>query len=402
MKVPLEVLSIVSLLGFFLTLNIIPKFKDSFLKASLFGRDLNKKSGERIPEAGGVLSGCVFLIITITSLPSALGQFLLDKESDFPHAEFARFLAALLSISCMLLLGFVDDVLDLKWRHKLALPSIASLPLLVVYYVVADRTDIVVPLMFRPFLGTHIDLGLLYYIYIGLLAVFCTNAINILSGINGLEVGQAIVIAASVATFNIREINGILGNYHSFSLYFLIPFLSTSLALLYYNWYPARVFCGDTFCYFSGMTLAVVAILGHFSKTLLLFFSPQVINFLYSLPQLLRIIPCPRHRLPKYNPESDTVDASVSVFELKELSPLGHRVLNILKWTRCTRIKTLEDGKSVSINNLTLVNLVLLLTGPLREERLTIILLSFQILCSVLAFFIRYPLALLFYGEVIA
>ncbi|CAB4067284.1 ALG7 [Lepeophtheirus salmonis] len=317
MKVPLEVLSIVSLLGFFLTLNIIPKFKDSFLKASLFGRDLNKKSGERIPEAGGVLSGCVFLIITITSLPSALGQFLLDKESDFPHAEFARFLAALLSISCMLLLGFVDDVLDLKWRHKLALPSIASLPLLVVYYVVADRTDIVVPLMFRPFLGTHIDLGLLYYIYIGLLAVFCTNAINILSGINGLEVGQAIVIAASFSP-----------------LYFLIPFLSTSLALLYYNWYPARVFCGDTFCYFS------------------------VINFLYSLPQLLRIIPCPRHRLPKYNPESDTVDASVSVFELKELSPLGHRVLNILKWTRCTRIKTLEDGKSVSINNLTLVNLV--------------------------------------------
>ena len=28
---------------------------------------------------------------------------------------------------------------------------------------------------------------------------------------------------------------------------------------------------GYTFCYFSGMTLAVVAILGHFSKTLLLF-----------------------------------------------------------------------------------------------------------------------------------
>jgi UDP-N-acetylglucosamine--dolichyl-phosphate N-acetylglucosaminephosphotransferase len=38
------------------------------------------------------------------------------------------------------------------------------------------------------------------------------------------------------------------------------------------------------------MTFAVVAILGHFSKTLLLFFIPQVINFLYSLPQLFRMV----------------------------------------------------------------------------------------------------------------
>ena len=46
------------------------------------------------------------------------------------------------------------------------------------------------------------------------------------------------------------------------------------------------MFPGDTFCYFSGMTLAVVAILGHFSKTLLLFFLPQIVNFLYSCPQV--------------------------------------------------------------------------------------------------------------------
>jgi UDP-N-acetylglucosamine--dolichyl-phosphate N-acetylglucosaminephosphotransferase len=32
----------------------------------------------------------------------------------------------------------------------------------------------------------------------GMLAVFCTNAINILAGINGLEVGQSVVIAAAI------------------------------------------------------------------------------------------------------------------------------------------------------------------------------------------------------------
>lgn len=63
--------------------------------------------------------------------------------------------------------------------------------------------------------------------------------------------------------------------------------------------YPSSVFVGDTYCYFAGMTFAVVGILGHFSKTLLLFFIPQVLNFLYSLPQLFHVIPCPRHRLPK-------------------------------------------------------------------------------------------------------
>ena len=35
--------------------------------------------------------------------------------------------------------------------------------------------------------GVTLDLGVLYYVYMGLLAVFCTNAINILAGINGFD-----------------------------------------------------------------------------------------------------------------------------------------------------------------------------------------------------------------------
>ena len=57
------------------------------------------------------------------------------------------------------------------------------------------------------------------------------------------------------------------------------------------------MFVGDTFCYFAGMTFAVVGIL---TKTMLLFFIPQILNFLYSLPQRFHIVPCPRHRLPMY------------------------------------------------------------------------------------------------------
>lgn len=70
----------------------------------------------------------------------------------------------------------------------------------------------------------------------GMLAVFCTNAINILAGINGLEVGQSIVIAISIACFNIKELRGDQYKAHLFSLQFMLPYIGTSLALLKHNW----------------------------------------------------------------------------------------------------------------------------------------------------------------------
>lgn len=136
----------------------------------------------------------------------------------------------------MLLLGFADDVLDLRWKLKLLLPTIASLPLLMVYFVNFNSTTIIVPKPFRYLLGFSIDIGILYYIYMGMLAVFCTNAINILAGVNGLEVGQSVIIAVSIIVFNAVELQGNQWKAHQFSLYFMLPYTATSLALLRYNW----------------------------------------------------------------------------------------------------------------------------------------------------------------------
>lgn len=60
----------------------------------------------------------------------------------------------------MILLGFADDVLNLKWRHKLYLPTIASLPLLMVYFVNFNSTTIVLPIFVRDILGATIDIGI--------------------------------------------------------------------------------------------------------------------------------------------------------------------------------------------------------------------------------------------------
>ena len=91
---------------------------------------------------------------------------------------------------------------------------------------------------------------------------------------------------------------------HMFSLVMMLPFLFTNLALFKFSNFPSKIFVGDTYTSFAGVVLAVCGILGHFSKTLLLFFVPQIINFLMSLPQIFKFIHCPRHRMPKFNHET--------------------------------------------------------------------------------------------------
>ena len=389
---------ILSILALLATNHIIPKFFDMFIKANLYGIDMCKSGKQKIPEAMGVLSGCIFLITLFLFIPFPFSRFIFH-QSRFPHDEFVEFVAAMLSICCMILLGFSDDVLNLRWRHKLFLPTIATLPLLMVYYVNFNSTTIIVPNPLRSWLGYSVDLGVLYYLYMGLLAVFCTNAINIYAGINGIEVGQSLVIAFSIAIFNLIELNGPLAKSHLFSLYFVIPYIGTTLALFKYNAYPSKIFVGDTFCYFSGMTFAVVGILGHFSKTMLLFFIPQILNFILSVPQIFHLLPCPRHRLPKYLSDQDKLTYSVLKYQEKDLNIIGRLIINVFSFLKIVKLKTNngEDDLYVESNNLTLINYFLVLFGPMHERKLTSLLIAFQVACTLIAFIIRYPLASLFY-----
>uniref|UniRef100_A0A1B6CB88 UDP-N-acetylglucosamine--dolichyl-phosphate N-acetylglucosaminephosphotransferase n=2 Tax=Clastoptera arizonana TaxID=38151 RepID=A0A1B6CB88_9HEMI len=390
---PISLNCLISVIAYLGTYSLIPKLREMFIKANLYGIDLNKTSREKVPEAFGVVTGCIFLIALVLFIPISFSWSVLHKSPSL-HNEFVDLLAALLSICCMLLLGFADDVLDLKWRHKLLLPSIASLPLLMVYFVNFNSTTIIIPKPFRPWFGLSLNLSIFYYLYMGMLAVFCTNAINILAGVNGLEAGQSLVIALSIIIFNCIELCGTLWKAHQFSLYFMFPFTATTLALLRHNWYPSQVFVGDTFCYFAGMTFAVVGILGHFSKTMLLFFIPQVFNFLYSVPQLFHLVPCPRHRMPRLN-KSGQLEASQAQFSAREVSYLGLLIVKIFSLFKLAKLK--EGGKIYQVNNLTLINLILIWFGPLHEATLTTALLCIQVLFSCIAFLIRYPLASYFY-----
>lgn len=288
-----------SVLGYLATAAMIPLMKDLHVKANLFGMDINKRgtpAGEvKVPEALGIVPGTIYIMILC----------LLHIGDPEP-----LYTAALASVTFMILLGFADDVLDLKWRYKMVLPLIASLPLLANYQ---GSTWVRLPIPAGSALGIALprllDLGYLYHMYMAMLSIFCSNAINILAGINGLEVGQSFIIGCSILLYNaLRLAGGYWGSLENsdvvethvlLSIDLVLPFIGVAGGILRHNWYPSKVFVGDTFCYFAGMTFAMAAILGNYSKTLLLFFIPQLINFLYSVPQLIGVVYCPRHRLPK-------------------------------------------------------------------------------------------------------
>ena len=337
--VPLVVSVIFAGIACAANLLLIPATRELFIKAGLFGIDLNKSTtsrgadgeltrpiqGVKVPEPMGLVTGTVYLMVIFIFIPFAFVNVADRPSVAWNHVKLTEFITGLLSITCMLFLGFGDDVLDLKWRHKFILPSAAALPMLMVYASNHGVTDVAVPILLQPWLGAHIDLGPLYYVFMGCLSIFCTNSINILAGVNGLEVGQCVVIALSMLANNIIQLvffidGSVEGNKERmwnnlFSIYLLLPFLGVSIGLLYHNWFPSAVFVGDTYCYFAGMTFAVSGILGHNPKTLLLFHIPQVVNFVFSVPQLMnaRAIPCPRHRMPAFVSETGEVCVSYVV-----------------------------------------------------------------------------------------
>jgi len=281
------------------------------------------------------------------------------------------------------------------------------------------------------------------------ISIFAPNSINILAGINGLEVGQSIVIALLILLNDLLYLPRSLlfslllpsttthlptsthpttpaltpaQSAHLSSIYLLLPFLGVSLALLKHNWYPARVFVGDTYCYFAGMVFAVVGIQAHFSKTLLLLMVPQILNFGYSVPQLFHLVPIPRHRLPHFVASAGategvleaswvdfgavvgngtTVPATTGLPKYRTLAKprkpkrvvqMGMKVLHRL------HLLDIEvdpaTGEVTRCTNMTLINLWLVWFGPRREDRLCLELMVFQMCLGLVGLWVRHRLAL--------
>ncbi len=140
--------------------------------------------------------------------------------------------------------------------------------------------------------------------------------------------------------------------------------------------------------------------MAHFSKTLLLLLVPQIVNFIYSIPQLFKLVPCPRHRLPKFNARTGLLEPSVTTWPA-EKPPTKLQTTAFFMLEKMRLLQVTVDPKTnriSSISNLTIINLLLVWRGPMREDQLTRELLIMQTLCGLCGLFVRHTMALFIFS----
>ncbi|MDP3045094.1 MAG: phospho-N-acetylmuramoyl-pentapeptide-transferase, partial [Bacillota bacterium] len=117
-------------------------------------------------------------------------------------------------------------------------------------------TDIVIPFSgcFVPG-GMVIELGWwLFLAFTVFVLLGTTNAVNLTDGLDGLASGLMVIAALGFAV--IAVVSG-----HYWVALVLGAIAGGCLGFLYYNWYPARVFMGDTGSLALGGGLAAAAVL---------------------------------------------------------------------------------------------------------------------------------------------
>ena len=228
-------------------------------RAGVVGRDIHKPAMPPVPEMGGIA-----MIMGFTAgLLMAVG--LLSFLHSFPTANLTALLAALGTVLAAGLIGLVDDLLSIHQGVKAVLPVLAAIPLMAIR--AGDAAMII------PFLGP-VDLWIFYPLLVVPSSVtVAANAVNMLAGFNGLEAGLGIVAMASLSAIAWQ-----LGE--TTALILLLSGIGSLLGILPFNWYPAKVFVGDVGTLTIGTIIAAAVIIGDFEVAGLILLIPYGVDFL--------------------------------------------------------------------------------------------------------------------------
>ncbi|SEP55211.1 phospho-N-acetylmuramoyl-pentapeptide-transferase [Piscibacillus halophilus] len=249
---PQSVLLITIAIAFLFSVLISPVLIP-FLKRLKFGQSIREEgpqshqSKSGTPTMGGIL---IILSIIFTSL------FVIWKyEGTGFTSEFLILLFVLVGYG---LIGFLDDFIKIIKKRNLGLTSkqkmLFQLFIAVVVYIVLHNqgydTTVTIP-------GTDfsIEFGWFYSIFLLVMLVGASNAVNLTDGLDGLVAGTASIAFAAFA---------IIGTYHHVEpeiTVFSLAVVGALLGFLVFNSHPAKVFMGDTGSLSIGAILAMVAIL---------------------------------------------------------------------------------------------------------------------------------------------
>src|SRR5690625_661386 len=116
-----------------------------------------------------------------------------------------------------------------------------------------------------------IDLGMFSVLITVLWVIGVTNAINLIDGLDGLATGVSTIALLSLLTMAIADLQ-------IFAAYLCIVIIGANLGFLYHNFYPAKIYMGDTGSNFLGYMIAVISMLGLFK---IIFFFIFFFKFLF-------------------------------------------------------------------------------------------------------------------------
>lgn len=138
----------------------------------------------------------------------------------------------------MCVVGLLDDIVDLRPRHKLML-ELAAICVLVGWGPQLD---------FFPYRTLNIALTIFWL-------VTATNAFNLIDGIDGLAAGVGIVAALSIAT-----VAGL--HQHTGTMVAALAIAGALAGFMVFNFPPASIFMGDEGALAVGLVLGVLSIQG--------------------------------------------------------------------------------------------------------------------------------------------
>ena len=147
------------------------------------------------------------------------------------------------------MVGFIDDYTKLVKKQNEGLLAyqkfLLQVIVAVIYIFVLNRTGYLNTTLYIPYFGIEWDMGLIYYIFALILITGIVNSVNLTDGIDGLASSLSLVVGIFLCIVSAVTENFSLGLASS-------CIIGGMLGFLVFNFYPARVFMGDTGSLFLG------------------------------------------------------------------------------------------------------------------------------------------------------
>ncbi|MTI95033.1 MAG: phospho-N-acetylmuramoyl-pentapeptide-transferase [Firmicutes bacterium] len=191
------------------------------------------------PTMGGLIFALVALILGFVFLPREPAGFV----ALFATLGFAA-------------VGFADDYLKVVLKQSLGLKARFKLGgqfLVVAFVYLALRNLGVEHVVNIPGVGA-LELGLFYPLFITVVFVGTSNAVNLTDGVDGLAGGTAVIVLSAQALL------AALQGQTDVSIFALL-LAGSILGYLVFNLHPARVIMGDTGALGIGGAIAAIAVL---------------------------------------------------------------------------------------------------------------------------------------------